>query len=88
MFQMCYYHQHACLLVCLSVSQTSMDDSGHKGNIGQLLNSRVLGVLLVITLFMTQVSVYQPQSKLHSVPPPPFCRGELSLQPNLKKGGA
>ena len=34
---MCYYHQHACLLVCqvLSacfVSQTSMDDSGHKGN--------------------------------------------------------
>ena len=34
---MCYYHQHACLLVsqspvCLSVSQTSIDDSGHKGN--------------------------------------------------------
>ena len=22
--QMCYYHQHVCLLVCLSVSQTSM----------------------------------------------------------------
>ena len=51
---MCYYHQqqHACLLlglpvypVCLSVSQTSMDDSGHKGNTGQLLNSRVQGVL-------------------------------------------
>ena len=47
---MCYYHQHACLLVCLSllyacVSQTSMDDSGHKENTGQLLNSRVLGVL-------------------------------------------
>ena len=48
MFQMCYYHQHACLLACLLVSQTSMDDSGHKGNIGQLLNLRVLGVLLVI----------------------------------------
>ena len=31
--------------VCLSVSQTSMDDSGHKRNIEQLLNSRVLGVL-------------------------------------------
>ena len=31
--------------VCLSVSQTSVDDSGHKGNTGQLLNSRVLGVL-------------------------------------------
>ena len=52
MFQMCYYHQHACLLVCLSllpacllVSQTSVDDSGQKGNTGQLLNSRVLGVL-------------------------------------------
>ena len=30
---------------CLSVSQTSMDDSGHKGNTEQLLNSRVLGVL-------------------------------------------
>ena len=50
MFQMCYYHQHARLLVCLSlsclsVSQTLMDDSGHKGNTGQLLNSRVLGVL-------------------------------------------
>ena len=42
---MCYYNQHACLLVCLSVSQTSVDDSGHKGNAGQLLNSRVLGVL-------------------------------------------
>ena len=50
--------------VCLSVSQTSMDDSGHKGNTGQLLNSRVLGVLLVITLFMTQVSVCQSQLKL------------------------
>ena len=44
-FQMCYYHQYACLLVCLSVSQTSMDDSGHKGNTEQLLNSRVLSVL-------------------------------------------
>ena len=27
--------------VCLSVSQTSMDDSRHKGSTGQLLNSRV-----------------------------------------------
>ena len=49
---MCYYHQHPCLFVCLSllsvclsVSQTSMDDSGHKENTGKLLNSRVLGVL-------------------------------------------
>ena len=42
---MCYYHRNACLLVCPSVSQTSMDDSGHKGNTEQLLNSRVLGVL-------------------------------------------
>ena len=49
---MCNYHQHACILVCLSllsvclsVSQTSMYDSGHKGNTGQLLNSRVRGVL-------------------------------------------
>ena len=56
---MCYYHQHACLLVCLSVSQTSMDDSGHKENTGRLLNSRTLGVLQVITLFMTKVSVCQ-----------------------------
>ena len=31
---MCYNHQHACLLVCLSVNQTSMDDSGHEGNTG------------------------------------------------------
>ena len=31
--------------IWLSVSQTSMDDSGHKGNTGQFLNSRVLGVL-------------------------------------------
>ena len=29
--------------VCLSVSQTSTDDSGRNGNTGQLLNSRVLG---------------------------------------------
>ena len=50
--------------VCLSVSQTSMEDSGHMGNTGHLLNSGVLGVLQVITLFMTQVSVYQSQSKL------------------------
>ena len=45
---MCYYHQHASLMVspvCLSVSQTSMDDSGHTGNTGQLLNSRVLDML-------------------------------------------
>ena len=41
-----------CLSFCLpvspaylSVSQTSVDDSGHKGNTGQLLSSRVLGVL-------------------------------------------
>ena len=41
-----------CLSFCLpvypaylSVTQTSMGDSGHKGNTGQLLNSRVLGVL-------------------------------------------
>ena len=38
---MCYYHQHACLgrpvfPVCLSVSQTSMNDSDHKRNTGQL----------------------------------------------------
>ena len=42
---MCYYHQHACLLVYLSlwsVNQTSMDDSDDKRNTGQLLNSRVL----------------------------------------------
>ena len=31
--------------VGLSVSQTSTDDSSHNGNTGQLLNSRVLGVL-------------------------------------------
>ena len=31
--------------VCLSVSQTSTDDSGYKENTGQLLSSRVLGVL-------------------------------------------
>ena len=48
---MCYYHQHALSFglpvspVGLSVSQTSMDDSGLKVNTGQLLNSRVLGVL-------------------------------------------
>ena len=41
-----------------------MDDSGHKRNTVQLLNSRVLGVLLVVTLTMTQVSVCQSQSKL------------------------
>ena len=46
------------------VSQTSMDYSGLKGNTGQLLNSRVLGVLQVITLTMTQVSLCQAQSKL------------------------
>ena len=46
---MCYYHQHVRLLVCLSLLSAclvnSMDDSGQKGSTGQLLNSRVLGVL-------------------------------------------
>ena len=76
--------------VCLSVSQTSMDDLGHKGNTGQVLNSGVLVVLYVITLFMTQVSVCQSHSKLHSVHPQPLSAGSagrLSLQPNLEKGG-
>ena len=31
-----------CLFVCLSLSQTLIDDSGHKENTGQLLNSRVI----------------------------------------------
>ena len=49
---MCYYHQHASFMVCLSVSpvclsvsQISMDDSDHTRNTGQLLNLRVLDVL-------------------------------------------
>ena len=71
----------SCLPLCQS---TSMDGSAHNGNTGPLLNSRVLGVLQVITLFMTQVSVSQSQLKLYSVHPPSW-RG-LSLQPNLKKG--
>ena len=43
---MCYYHQHACLLVCLSLLsacltvKSSMNDSGHKENAEQPLNSR------------------------------------------------
>ena len=48
---MCYYHQHACLLVylsllsaCLSVKLEWMIQVT-KANTGQLLNSRVLGVL-------------------------------------------
>ena len=49
------------LAVCLSVKLQLMI---HNGNAGQLLNSRVLGVLQVITLTMTQVSVSQSQSKL------------------------
>ena len=66
---MCYYHQHALSFglpvspVGLSVSQTSMNDSGHKGNTRQLLNLRVLGIQQIITLTMTQVSVCQSQSK-------------------------
>ena len=31
--------------VFLSFSETSIDDSGHKENTGQILNSRVLSVL-------------------------------------------
>ena len=42
--------------VCLSVSQTS-DVSGHKGNTGKLLNSRVLDVLQVITLYIYESSL-------------------------------
>ena len=91
MFQMCYYTDmlvflSACLS-CLLVSQFSMDDSSYKGNTGQLLNSIILGVMKVITLFMTQVSVCQSQSKLHSVHTPLSARG-LSLQLSIKKGGS
>ena len=53
---MCYYHQHVCLFVCPSLLSAclsfkldfichSVDDSGHKGNTEQLLNSRVPRVL-------------------------------------------
>ena len=49
------------LSVCLSIKLQWMI---HKGNRGQLLNSRVLGVLLVVTLTTTQFSVCQTQSKL------------------------
>ena len=76
---------------CLSVNQTSVNDSGHYGKAGQLLNSRVLSVLKVITLFMTQVSVCQSQSKLHSVHPLLFCRwvggGGVEPPTKFKKGG-
>ena len=64
---------------CLSVSQTSMDDSGHKRNTGELLNST-----LEFTLFMTQVSVCQSQSKLHSVHPPPLSAGGGGVGPPTK----
>ena len=76
---------------CQSVSQTSMDGSGHKGNTGQLLNSRVPGVLQVITLFITQVSVCQSQSKLQgrgSVEPPSKFKKRGGLTgPQLLEGG-
>ena len=49
--------------VCLPVSQALMNDSGRKEKTGQLLNSRVLGVLEVITLTMTS-QICQSQSKL------------------------
>ena len=62
------YYCQACLFVCLSpvcLSPLSAFLSVkliiHKGNTGQLFNSRVLGVLSVITLTMTQVSVCQSQ---------------------------
>ena len=40
---MCYYHQHACFLVCLSVRQTSMDDSGHWGKYRATLEFKSAG---------------------------------------------
>ena len=40
------------------VSQTSMEDSSHKGNTGKLSNSRVLAALQVITFTMTQALVH------------------------------
>ena len=83
MFQMCYYHQHACLLVCLpphaclSSSQTSVDDSGHKGNAGQLLNSRVLHGCAVINnlIYDSSFSLSVSVKVLVCTHTPPFCRG-------------
>ena len=48
---MCYYYQHDCLLVCLSLLFACLSVKL------QWMILRVLGVLCVITLFMTQVSV-------------------------------
>ena len=62
MFQMCYCHQHACLLVFLSVSQTSIDDSG-QGKYRATLQFKSSGCA-VSNNFMTQVSVCQSLSKL------------------------
>ena len=36
---------------------------------------------------MTQASVYQSQSKLHSVPPPPLLQGGIEPPTKLKKRG-
>ena len=83
----------ACLS-CLPVSQTSVDDSGHKGNTGQLLNSRVLHGCAVInnpiydSSLSLSVSVKVLVCTQHPLPPPFLQRGVgLSLQPNFKKGG-
>ena len=66
---MCYYHQqHACFFVCLSllsVSQTSMDDSGHRGNARRLLNSRVLGVLYYCAIFKRQMYFFVISNEVH-----------------------
>ena len=83
---MCYYQQHTCFLVCLSLLpaclsvkpqwmiQVTREIQGNSWTQEFWVSSRC-----------AQVSVCQSQSKLHSVHPP-FCRGRLSLQPNLKEG--
>ena len=71
---------------CQSVSQTSMDDSGHKGNTLEFKGSgcAVSDNLIYDSSLSLSVSV-----KVTKCASPPFCRGGvgLSLQQILKRGG-
>ena len=80
MFQICYYHQYACLLDCLSVSQTSLDHSD-QGKYRATLEFKSSGCAVRDRQQITFVMLngFCPLSKPPPPPPTP-----LSLMDNFE----
>ena len=83
MFQICYYHQYACLLDCLSVCQTSMDHSD-QGKYRATLEFKSSGCAVRDRRQITFVTLnrFCPLSK---PPHPPVLNGQFQMKENQPK---